>query len=242
MFSLDRKFILGLALVVFYIEGLVSTAVAAETVRGSRGSSSQSREWVPPRDLNMERLDPRVFQPKLAYSSSDNFMNKDVYGSRGLRSAFVHKDCAALLKKAGEGLAEKNKGRKNKLHFVVYDAVRPCKIQQAMFKITPDPRYVADPGNCEDATKVGQHNLGLAIDIGLADANENELAMGTKFDTFSKKSHIDEETEETLKPKERENRKLLRDLMTEAGLRPLKSEWWHFTCPKKSSTDYKIVP
>ncbi|MCX7610742.1 MAG: hypothetical protein N2043_04025, partial [Ignavibacterium sp.] len=80
-------------------------------------------------------------------------------------------------------------------------------------------RYVANPA------KGSRHNRGCAVDVTLVDSLGNELDMGTPYDDFTEKSHIDYFD---FPAKVLENRKLLKDVMMKFGFIPLKTEWWHF--------------
>ena len=57
-------------------------------------------------------------------------------------------------------------------------------------------------------------------------APDNSLDFGTGFDCFSPVAHPDYPN---LSPQIKANRLLLRILMIDAGFKPLKEEWWHFT-------------
>jgi D-alanyl-D-alanine dipeptidase len=56
--------------------------------------------------------------------------------------------------------------------------------------------------------------------------------MGTPYDYFGYEANTDKENELVktgrITPRELENRLLLRKVMTGAGFRTVKSEWWHF--------------
>ena len=91
----------------------------------------------------------------------------------------------------------------------------------------PNPEfYVSNP------SKHGWHNYGLAVDVTIEDIDGIPLDMGTGFDSFGPKSHIDKEDElvaqGALTAEQKSNRELLRSIMTEVGFEPLKTEWWHF--------------
>lgn len=55
---------------------------------------------------------------------------------------------------------------------------------------------------------------------------DNSLDFGTSFDCLSELSHPENKT---LSPQVRANRLLLRNLMINAGFKPLSTEWWHFS-------------
>lgn len=89
---------------------------------------------------------------RLMYSTEDNFMHKDVYGS--LEKAYLTPDFADRMRQAQE-LLHKERGTDYSL--IIYDAARPHSIQSAMWKAvqgTPNVRYVASPGR-----KNGGHAL-----------------------------------------------------------------------------------
>lgn len=108
----------------------------------------------------------------MRYATTSNFLKEKVY------------DCAEcyLRYKTVKKLIEANQkfivlGFRIKL----YDCYRPLAIQKKMWKIVPNPIYVADP------SKGSIHNRGGAVDITLVDKNGLELEMGTTFDYFGKK-------------------------------------------------------
>jgi len=107
------------------------------------------------------------------YATKDNFLKEAVYdcGKCYLRGIVAK----ALLKAS---VAFKKKGYKIKL----YDCYRPHSVQKKMWKIVPNPGYVADP-------KGGSvHNRGGAVDMSLTDLEGNSIAMGTDYDFFGKKA------------------------------------------------------
>jgi D-alanyl-D-alanine dipeptidase len=91
---------------------------------------------------------------------------------------------------------------------------------------TPLTQYLADP------VRGSIHSFGMAVDVTLVDANGRELDMGTGFDDLTDLSHPALEegflARGDLKPAHVENRLALRDAMSEAGWRGIRTEWWHF--------------
>ena len=94
----------------------------------------------------------------------------------------------------------------------------------------------------------GLHNYGLAVDISILDDKGTPLPMGTPIDHLGKEAHITEEAtlvaQGKLTEQERENRLLLRQVMKEAGFRPLSSEWWHFNRVGRQTAKerYRVIP
>lgn len=146
----------------------------------------------------------------MKYATSDNFLKAKVY------------DCAEcfLRLKTVKALINANtefikKGYKIK----IFDCYRPLDIQKRMWKIVPNPDYVANP------SKGSIHNRGGAVDITLVDTNGKELDMGTAFDFFGiEASHNYDNLSQEIKS----NRELLKNIMIQNGFNPINSEWWHY--------------
>ena len=152
---------------------------------------------------------------KMAYADTANFIHQKIYG------------CAKcyLVPAASDSLLSANKAA-NKIGYnlVIYDCYRPKKYQAIMYKIVNNPAFVANP------SKGSNHNKGCAIDISLADKNGNELDMGTAFDDFTEKAHFQSSS---ISNEAKQNRILLRNIMTKAGFTAYDNEWWHFNFVKK---------
>ena len=174
----------------------------------------------------LEKIEGETFQLDLRYKTDDNFLKKNVYAEFGLEQCWVHPDMYAALQKLAPLLQEK------KMKLVFWDCYRPLAVQEAMWKLVPDARYVANP-------KTGSnHNRGIAIDVTLADAEGKPLEMPTAFDDFSAKAA----PASTCAPADAakcKNRDLLVELMKAVGLAPINTEWWHFQLPHAGK--YPIV-
>lgn len=188
--------------------------------------------------VDITSLDPRL-RVELMYARADNFTGKQLYTD--LNRAYLHPEAARALVKAQKRLQDLHPG----YSLVVYDAARPMAVQQKMWNVvkgTSKNIYVSNP-----ARGGGLHNYGLAVDVSIADAKGKLLPMGTKVDHLGKEAHID--TEEVmvkqgiLTERERKNRQLLRRVMTEAGYKPLRSEWWHFNFRSRevAKRNYKVI-
>ena len=177
----------------------------------------------------------------LKYSTTDNFLNKDVYGD--LKSCHLQRDAAEMLARADKLL----KAMRPDLRLLIYDCLRPVKVQRIMWqhvKGTPQERYVANPN-----TRTGSiHNYGCAVDLTLADKEGKPQDMGTPFDFFGKLAQPRHELmfrqQGKLSARQWANRLLLRTVMVEAGFLTIASEWWHFNCatPGQTRKRYKKVP
>jgi D-alanyl-D-alanine dipeptidase len=162
----------------------------------------------------------RDFVYDMKYATADNFLKAKVY------------DCSEcfLRLKTVKALIEANKTFVKKGYKIkIFDCYRPLVIQKKMWKIVSNPEYVANP------SKGSIHNRGGAVDITLVDCNGKELDMGTPFDFFGKEaSHNYAELSQEIK----ENRLLLKKIMTEANFNSFDSEWWHYNL--KSGLNDKI--
>lgn len=173
--------------------------------------------------IDISELDSTIVV-SLMYATTDNFVGENLYGN--LKKAYLHIDAAIALKKASDLLQQQFPDYRLK----ICDAARPMSVQRRMFnsvKGTPKARYVANP-----AKGGGLHNYGLAVDITIVDTSGHELSMGTKVDHLGSEANITREKQLVQTGKisqaEADNRLLLRNIMIQAGFRPLPTEWWHF--------------
>lgn len=150
------------------------------------------------------------FAYDLRYATDNNFLKEQVY------------DCAECYTrvKTARALLAANKAFKNQgVRIKFFDCYRPNSVQYKMWKIVPNPQYVANP------VKGSIHNKGGAVDITLVTLNGDELDMGTDFDFFGKRAYHDnlELPQEIL-----DNRKLLKETMEKFGFWSIRTEWWHY--------------
>lgn len=150
------------------------------------------------------------FTYDMRYATENNFLKAKVY------------DCAECYTrvKTAKALIKANKTfLKTGTKIKFFDCYRPNSVQYKMWKIVPNPQYVANP------VKGSIHNKGAAVDITLVDLEGNELDMGTDFDFFGKRAYHDnvDLPEEILA-----NRKLLKETMEAHGFWSIRTEWWHY--------------
>lgn len=177
--------------------------------------------------VNIQKVDPTI-RVELKYSTTDNFVKKDVYGD--LVRAYLQPEVAKKLANASTFL----KKIKADYSLLVYDAARPNSVQYILWDALdalkiPErqkPQYVADP-------KIGSiHNFGCAVDLTVADEKGVPLDMGTPYDFFGPLAYPRSEQlmlqQGKLSPKQIANRSILRKAMTQAGFTVNTTEWWHF--------------
>lgn len=149
-----------------------------------------------------------VFDMK--YATDDNFLKEKLYPCA---ECFLRVKTVKSLLEANKAFSQK--GYKIKL----FDCYRPKAIQKKMFKIVPDPNFVANP------KKGSIHNRGGAVDISLVDSLGSEINMGTKFDFFGEEaSHNYQNLSEEILA----NRKFLKEIMLQNNFKSFDSEWWHY--------------
>lgn len=150
------------------------------------------------------------FAYDLRYATENNFLKAKVYDCAECYTRV--KTAKALIAANAEFLT---KGVKIKF----FDCYRPNSVQYKMWKLVPNPQYVANP------VKGSIHNKGGAVDITLETLDGEELDMGTDFDFFGKKAYHDNHD---LPKNILENRKLLKETMEKYGFWSIRTEWWHY--------------
>ncbi|GEC72880.1 D-alanyl-D-alanine dipeptidase [Flavobacterium flevense] len=146
----------------------------------------------------------------MKYATEDNFLKAKVYDCA---------ECYLRLKTVQALIAANKEFLKKGYRIKLFDCYRPLAIQKSMWKIVPNPEYVADPA------KGSIHNRGGAVDITLVDKNGKELDMGTPFDFFGVEAG---HNYPNLSKKVKNNRSFLKKIMTQHNFKSLDSEWWHY--------------
>jgi zinc D-Ala-D-Ala dipeptidase len=183
---------------------IVSSALIA-ALAVTAGCASEKRTEL----AELNRVVPGIMLD-IRYATAGNFVGKALYPSP---RCFLAKDAALALRSVEEDLGKRG------LRLKVFDGYRPLSVQRQMWKILPDPAYVADPA-------VGsKHNRGYAVDVTLADLRGNDVPMPTPFDDFTERAgagYMD------LPAAALKNRKILQETMVKHGFALFGSEWWHF--------------
>jgi D-alanyl-D-alanine dipeptidase len=162
-------------------------------------------KWV-----NVATLEPSI-RLDIRYATPNNFVAQQLYSCP---ACYLRPQAAYALQKAHRQLQQYGLGIK------VYDCYRPQYIQQKLWDIKPDPRFVTNP------TKGSMHSRGNAVDLTLVDSTGRELDMGTPFDYFGVQAyHAYTQHSEIVN----KNRKQLLDAMTQAGFKSITTEWWHYS-------------
>ena len=168
---------------------------------------------------------------EMQYYLGTNFVGDRIDG--------YEENCAILTKEAAEALKKVNDElNKVNLGIVVYDAYRPMRAVKQFVEWTKDDKDIKMKEeyypNVEKSKMLksgylsskSSHARGSTIDISLYNLlTLQTLDMGGPFDYFGEKSHFNYKG---LTEEQKNNRKLLRDIMTKYGFKGISTEWWHF--------------
>lgn len=205
---------------------------------GNNNSNDIKKKFIKAKLIDINSLDSSIKVDLVNTNSKKNFFREDFYGD--LEKCYLQKEVAIKLKKAQKILKSKNP----KYSLLILDGARPRSVSWKMYnklENTPMQRYVANP-------KTGSmHNYGAAVDITIVDEKGKEIDMGIQ--PFRKNLFqlgimlIKKNLGETLTENQKKNRKLLRDLMTEAKFHPIQLEWWYFNGFEKDyiRSKYEII-
>ena len=156
----------------------------------------------------------------LRYSTSNNFTHVQLYPADA--RCLVHESMAPGLAAAAKTLASQGNA------LVFWDCYRPHDVQVKMFRVVPNPAWVAKPGPYAKS-----HEAGRSVDVTLADpaiqCPHCLVDMGTDFDDFSPRATAF--ATDGVSAAAQANRARLRDAMSAGGLSVYSGEWWHFDGP-----------
>lgn len=179
----------------------------------------------------MER-NARALEVDVRYFGSDNFVGARVDGYDAEKIYLTREAATALVS------VQKNLHAQG-LALKIFDAYRPQQAVDHFVRWAKDLEDVRMKANYyprvnkENLFRDGYiasrsgHSRGSTVDLTLVTlADRVELDMGTTWDFFDPLSWPSSAQVTLL---QRANRDLLAEVMTQAGFRPLKEEWWHFT-------------
>jgi D-alanyl-D-alanine dipeptidase len=151
----------------------------------------------------------------LRYATANNFVGVQLYPADA--RCLVHESLAPGLATAAATL------RAQGSTLVFWDCYRPHPVQVRMFKVVPNPAWVAKPGPYSRS-----HESGRSVDVTLAEGGRL-VDMGTGFDDFSARATA--YATEGVSAAAQANRSRLRTAMAAGGLAVYSGEWWHFDGP-----------
>jgi len=193
--------------------------------------------------VNAGLVDVKIIDATIQVDLVNSDPQKDYFRENyydGLNKAYLRKEVAIKLSRAQELL----KAKQSDYSLLISDAARPRSVSQKMYdkmKGTKFEKFVANP------KKGSMHNYGIAVDITIVDGSGEEIDMG--FNPFRRATlelywaYAKKKIGLKLTSKQKNNRKLLADIMIKAGFIPLSFEWWHFNGMQKAEarSKYKII-
>lgn len=177
----------------------------------------------------------------LKYYSTENFTGQFVEGYLS-NNAILTKESALALSNAQDDF--------NKLGYslILYDAYRPQRSVDFFVQWSKNPYdtinkriYYPDTKKSElfelgyIASK-SSHSRGSTVDVSLIEISTNKvLDMGTIFDYFGIESHT---FFNDISEKQKSNRLILYEIMSNNGFKNYSKEWWHFTLKNEPYQKY----
>ena len=177
----------------------------------------------------------------LKYYSSENFTGQLVEGYHS-NTAILTNEAALALSNAQDDF--------NKLGYslILFDAYRPQRAVDFFVQWSKNQNDTINKRTYypnikkPELFKLGYiayksgHSRGSTVDVSLVEISTNkELDMGTIFDYFGVESHTfsDDITE-----KQKSNRLILYEIMSNNGFKNYSKEWWHFTLKNEPYQKY----
>ncbi len=181
----------------------------------------------------------------LKYYSKNNFTGKFVEGYNS-NKAILTKEAAINLSNVQDDL--------NKLGYslILYDAYRPQSAVNFFvkwslnFNDTINKRIYYPNNKKSELFKLGYiayksgHTRGSTVDVSLVEITTNKvLDMGTIFDYFGVESHT---FFDDISEKQKSNRLILFEAMSNNGFKNYSKEWWHYTLENEPFQKYFDFP
>src|SRR5437867_7395192 len=125
--------------------------------------------------VDLRALDPSI-RVEMPYATPQNFTGVALYP---VARCLLRREVAERLVRVERRL------RAEGLGLLVWDCYRPFRVQQRLWALVPDARYVAEPVVRDGRPVAGsKHNRGAAVDLTLVDAAGRPLEMPSAFDDF----------------------------------------------------------
>lgn len=160
--------------------------------------------------MNVKDVAPDIIVD-LKYATTDNFTHQVVYD---FDQAIARIDTVKKLGKASQLL--KDQGYRLR----IWAAYRPVYAQENLFKVYPDPTWVAKPN------PNFSHQKGITFDLTITDKDGNNLEMPTPFDDFNGLAKRNQFPNWT--PAAQKNYTILNTAMEKAGFIGYENEWWDY--------------
>lgn len=176
----------------------------------------------------------------LRYFGSNNFIGRPISGYNQPKCVLT-KEAALALQKVQDGLERLGFG------LMIYDAYRPQSAVKNMMEWAQDESDTVmkaqyypnvdkkDLFNLGYIAEKSGHSRGSTVDLTIISLTTGKiLNMGSPYDLFDEKSHIDYQY---VTKNQRALRLLLRRRMETEGFKSYDKEWWHFTLENEPFPD-----
>ena len=176
----------------------------------------------------------------LRYFGSNNFIGRPISGYNQPKCVLT-KEAALALQKVQDGLERLGFG------LMIYDAYRPQTAVKNMMEWAQDESDTVmkaqyypnvdkkDLFNLGYIAEKSGHSRGSTVDLTIISLTTGKiLNMGSPYDLFDEKSHIDYQY---VTKNQRALRLLLRRRMETEGFKSYDKEWWHFTLENEPFPD-----
>jgi D-alanyl-D-alanine dipeptidase len=189
---------------------------------------------LPPGFVQLREVAPEIAQD-IRYASANNFTGAPAPG-------YEAADCWLLEPVARALAAVAQDAAHDGVRLIVWDGYRPQRASdyfllwsqshdasdeaarlRAAYHPAIDKRDLFERGFLSERSG---HSRGLAVDLGLLDADGALLEFGTDFDFFDNASAMDSAA---VTQAAQANRALLRTLMEARGFKNYTPEWWHYS-------------
>lgn len=168
----------------------------------------------------------------LRYATPHNFTKKQLYPAA---RCLLRRAVAERLARAAELL------RRQDRRLLLWDCYRPTSVQLDLWKLVPDPRYVAKPKFDADGKPISgsRHSRGAAVDISLATLDGAPVPMPTDHDDFSAAAAPKRAFAAKVGGAEAQR---LSAAMVASGFTLMPTEWWHFDDPDSAQFPFSDEP
>lgn len=159
--------------------------------------------------VNIQTIIPDIIVD-IRYATNNNLLGQAIYN---FNKCYLRETTANKLKNAFNEFKEIGVGLK------VYDGYRPLSVQQQMWKLIPDDRFLANRENGN------RHSRGTSVDVTLVDLDGVEINMGSIYDAVGPAA---ERNYADLNERTRIFRDILLSVMAKHGFVGSDKQWWHF--------------
>lgn len=198
-----------------------TNTITSYSIKGRKGNVAVPTKLKPRLTLELaggwDLVDVRAHIPDLSidlrYATAQNVTGRPLYDQR--LPSMLRRETAEKLKTAQALLRAQGYGIR------LWDAYRPPEVQEALHQAGASTRMFLSP----ETVGWSRHCGGIAVDVTLVDAHNQEQRMPTGFDAGLQNASSQYGGSD---PVVRLNLQILQRAMQQAGFTQVTAEWWHF--------------